>query len=300
MKPSLHLFFAHASPFAPTSNALPAGAPPPPPPSPGGAFGRVDHPFSHLSSPSKQDKSPVFLASPAYSSPPSPSAPVLKKSALDRLARLYSCCILSKLTPEVVTELVLLFKLLSIKSSDVLCGGVYDRRGEGKAALAKYEEVLSILPNGSSCRYLASETLYGIVPLVKVMFMETLTSLNSFAPLSKHCRFVANAVSEALEGSFAPVGFHRDGADDCDGFGGFFAVPFDEQRDSRHHYKSSEEQRVYSEREKARDSFLSLLAKWRGYKGKFDVCNLTKFKENLGAEARALMSKLFMFGNVVW
>ncbi|KDO19257.1 hypothetical protein SPRG_15038 [Saprolegnia parasitica CBS 223.65] len=62
-----------------------------------------------------------------------------------------------------------------------------------------------------------------------------------------------------------------------------FAVPFCEDTDSRLHFRSPAEAVLFSNREKARDAFLSLLRQWQRQRTSIEVCHVASLRNEMAS-----------------
>jgi hypothetical protein len=77
-------------------------------------------------------------------------------------------------------------------------------------------------------------------------------------------------------------------------------LPFNEQRDSRHNYKSRTEQDIYKNREETRDTFLSQLRSFLNVRGRaLDDTHMERAMDRIQVEARLIVNSL-VDANVNW
>ncbi|OQS01692.1 hypothetical protein ACHHYP_00306 [Achlya hypogyna] len=177
------------------------------------------------------------------------------------MALFYSFLLQAQLVPQSAVELQWLFTLLSHESAE-----------------AK-EFALTVF-------YTIPETLelYGIEILQ--LIIDTFSRLHVARSLQVRFLHFIEAYEEARStesqavGTSLPVEVHGNNARD-------FAVPFCEDTDSRLHFRSPAEAVLFSNREKARDSFLALLRQWQKQRQSIDGTS-----SSLDVEMRASLDEV--------
>jgi hypothetical protein len=204
--------------------------------------------------------------------------------ALKNLVAVYSALIDSCLVPSTPLELHLLFRLLVLPS-------------ETKNGLSSKSPLGHILVDNSSCIYFASESircqekiLHGLGPVM----WETLARC---PPLLELVPSVYNECDRLLKAwdrnVMLPSSFKSNQT-------ALLSLPFDEQRDSRHNFRSPEEQLLYMNREASRDAFLYQLRSFLSVRGKvLDASKVEKSLLSIQRSSRSVIEGL-METNHTW
>jgi len=178
--------------------------------------------------------------------------PILKEN-LGRLARLYVSLMLNLLVPSTSMELHLLVRLLAVSDSKVV--PTMDLK-ENTGSLKH----LFVSP--SACRFFAISVFYAITPLVYNLPSEIVTALIECPPFRENMPDLIAALTAARS---AKVNEDLAGTPHSTPM---LSLPFVQQRDSRHNYKTKEELAMFKNREESRDAFLHQLRFFQNTRGK--------------------------------
>lgn len=192
---------------------------------------------------------------------------VAKVHEVQNLMLLYCTLIESFLVPSTAQELQLLLQLLTVGSmkSAATTPGPED---DVKVYFS------SILSSPARCQHFAARSLERLKPIIIGLYGSTvvLPELFQCPPVRLYCPELTTALELAWQQ-------HRTSHPDMDwaaatnhpslttNRAAFYTLPFNAARDSRHHYKTLDEQALYKNREEARDGFLTQLRTFLGLRG---------------------------------
>jgi hypothetical protein len=171
---------------------------------------------------------------------------------LKNLIDTYCTLIRSSLVPSTALELHLLIRLLTLTQ------GTETSSGES--------ELSEILCSTSRCLYFSCQVLRKLAYILRGIGMPLLPELVRCRPFYSQLPELAQEfellieeqAARGLSTSALPVGNQT----------ALLTLPFNQQRDSRHNYKSREEQALYKNREESRDAFLYQLRAFLSVRGK--------------------------------
>ena len=194
------------------------------------------------------------------------------EATLGRLVDIYTTLILHQLVPSVPLELHLLVRLLSlnVNGKGNSMDGVLETGGDGKAAF------WDVFCSPKRCRHFAARVLVRIeTPILSSLGEVILRKLIVLPSFKKNLPEVVGnlqqRISEDRGGSIDRVD-SLDGAVAAMSIAGasntpFLTVPFDEDRDSRHNYRSRDRTMLFNNREESRDKFMFQLRAFQEIRG---------------------------------
>ena len=194
------------------------------------------------------------------------------EATLGRLVDIYTTLILHQLVPSVPLELHLLVRLLSlnVRGKGVSVDGISEVGIDGKAAFG------DVFCSPKSCRNFAARVLVRIeTPVLSSLGEVILRKLIVLPSFKKYLPEVVvnlqHRISEDRGGSLGRVD-SLDGAVAAMSIAGasntpFLTVPFDEDRDSRHNYRSRDRTMLFNNREESRDKFMFQLRAFQEIRG---------------------------------
>ncbi|KAI2500460.1 hypothetical protein MHU86_14005 [Fragilaria crotonensis] len=195
----------------------------------------------------------------------------LPAEMVEHLSELYTSLIINNLVPSTPLELRFLIGLLTVEDSA--------SRTPAKDAIH------NILISPKAVRAFAVQSLTMLQTLLGNLHLQVLSALIECPPV----RELLPELTTELSARFRE---RRESLVTNDiGFGGgiqpILTLPFDENRDSRHNYKSREEAALYRNREESRDAFLYQLRSFQNIRGRvLDTseleASLVKIKRSAG------------------
>jgi hypothetical protein len=182
----------------------------------------------------------------------------IQTAQLCRLARVYVSLIQQLLVPSTAVELHLLIRLLAVSDLKEASTGDF-----------KLKTLKRLFISPRACRQFAMSTLDGIMPLLCKLPLTILTAIIDCPPFRERMPESLETLS-AIRAKRMEV-LVAEGALDIGGgphSTPMLSLPFDQQRDSRHNYKTKEEQAMFKNREESRDAFLYQLRFFQNTRGK--------------------------------
>lgn len=180
---------------------------------------------------------------------------------LNRLAQVYSAIVLSRLVPSTATELHLLVRLLSV--GEELTSGAHIQNNS--------HIFQALFCNAASCRVFSTAALVGVKSVIRNLDLRILTPLVECVLIRKHLPDLTAELSKvAILRREEFLGSDPDSLASITGISQQMAqltLPFEEDRDSRHNYKSREDMMIYKNREESRDAFLYQLRAFQNMRG---------------------------------
>jgi hypothetical protein len=209
---------------------------------------------------------------------------------LERLVEIYVTLIRSMLIPSTPLELHLLLRLLAIDPATCL----RERFEDSSSTVTFFQPIFS---TPERCKVFAALTLSKLKYTLQNMGFPLIKPLLQCGPFLKNCPDLGRDLNLLLEertrqGLRAP--------EDTIGIHAILSLPFEQERDSRHNYRTQAEMAVYKNREQSRDAFLYQLRSYMNEKGKgFQAQDMETAKERLREESRRITSSLFTV-NMPW
>ena len=194
------------------------------------------------------------------------------EATLGRLVDIYSTLILNQLVPSVPLELHLLVRLLSLNEKakgHLSPEDSLDDEGDGGVFFR------DVFCSAKSCRDFAAQVLRKIEnPILSSLGEVILRKLIVLPSFKKNLPEIVGNLkritedrggildkADALEGAVAAMSIS--GASNTP----FLTVPFDEDRDSRHNYRSRDRTMLFNNREESRDKFMFQLRAFQEIRG---------------------------------
>mmetsp|Transcript_2321 Transcript_2321/g.3443 ORF Transcript_2321/g.3443 Transcript_2321/m.3443 type:complete len:1050 (+) Transcript_2321:64-3213(+) len=182
---------------------------------------------------------------------------------IENLSSVYVSLIKNSMVPSTPLELSLLVELLTI--NDV--GPVQNQQNTSQLCLT----------STAACRKFSLKSLPKLKDIVANFPLRLLSAFVSCPPIRENLTDLVGELSVILsKRQSTSTEIER-------GFSGstqpILALPFDQTRDSRHNYKSREEQALYKNREESRDAFLYQLRNFQNIRGK--VLDLAELESSL-------------------
>lgn len=167
---------------------------------------------------------------------------------IERLVMVYVALFQNLLIPSTTLELHLLIRMLSISETQ---RGKQQRPYNDANEEAINTFLRPIFINKDSCRQFAIQALSQLQPVLRNLPVQLLRSLTLCAPFRKHCVALTKDLTAIVEeydrrglsGEFPPeavTGTHA-----------ILTLPFDQERDSRHTYRTQAEIRLYKNRKRS-------------------------------------------------
>lgn len=213
---------------------------------------------------------------------------VIKDEALCNLINVYGTLIEACLVPSTLGELYLILSMMSLPDQAVV-------QNDASVRFA------SILSSSARCSFFGAHTLGRLTRIIKGLGTDFIKQLVLFTPLRSHLPDLAKEYELYLQASSSSVNVvSRTTVIPAANPSALLTRPFDEQRDSRHKFKTVREQRIYKNREETRDGFLYNLRSFINSRGKgFDNGEAERTEQRVQREARATVYAL-MDANVAW
>jgi len=192
------------------------------------------------------------------------------KSLRERAIAVYVEVIQNLLSPSVPLELHLLIRMISVDVSKKFPVGVEASTSDGQRADLKH-----IFSSGLACRRFACEVLSRLKLIVINLGHEIIKSLVALPVLADVLPSLLSDLKLALDRSNDDLMLESSHmvVNDTIHTSLFtskvanFTVPFDENRDSRHNYRSRDQTMLFSNREESRDKFMYQLRAFQEIRG---------------------------------
>ena len=167
---------------------------------------------------------------------------------MERLARLYAALIQSYIVPSVLLEIHFLLRVLYVD--------------ESRAADPTLKGIQRILGSSFRCVHFSCKTFEQLSSILVVLgpVTEKLVKLDRFC---EKVPSVSQKIRVLLQSHSATVSVHITHTSTA-----FLSLPFDDKRDSRHNFRTRDEQELFKNREETRDAFLYQLRSFLNVRGK--------------------------------
>lgn len=200
---------------------------------------------------------------------------------LRRLATIYSTILKANLAPFMLQEIHLLVRLISLNERN---------RSTRKAQLdLPYAEIFQ---SENSCVRFAAQVFTSVERIIICTGDETVRLLATLPGIQRNCPQLHGAlvkIAKADSGLLLESGEKTLGSSNS----AHLTLPFDHGRDSRHNYKSVEQNKLYKEREETRDAFLHQLRTFQDMRGKLmDPEQSHKVKCSIESASRMITSRI--------
>lgn len=209
-----------------------------------------------------------------------------KAEQRNRLARVYATLMHNLLVPSTAIEIHLLVQLLAVS----------DLKNVSATTYVKQSGLKKLLDSPMACRSFAISTLSHIRTKLCNLPLAIVTALVNCPPFKKHLPEVVLALVDTSRRRREQIDL-GDGESDLDLGGGanstpMLSLPFNQQRDSRHNYKTKDESDLFKNREECRDAFLYQLRMFQNTRGK--ILDLSELQTS--AQQIKTASKSFIQG----
>lgn len=219
---------------------------------------------------------------------------VAKKAPEEHLMRLidiYMALIQNLLIPSTALELHLLLRMLMV-DTEVCYKPLFD--------LDAYPFFEAVFCNPIRCKNFAKLALTKLNQVIQNLCTPLVKLFVRCEPFCRACPELAKDLSEVLEERIRHGLLADYSSEAVTGTHAILNIPFEEERDSRHNYRTQAEISVYKNREESRDSFLYELRAFMNVKGKLlKPQEMEKAQERVRQEARNIMNRLLSV-NMVW
>ena len=201
------------------------------------------------------ETSPWALQTPVKEVAPAARTETCKTLPLDmivHLSKLYTTLIISNLVPSTPLELHFLMGLLTIEDS--------------ASRMPSTHAIYTILTSPEAIRKFAVQSLTGLRTLLGNLHLQVLSAFIECPPV----RELLPDLTVELTDRFRERRENLVGKDVAfvGGMQPILTLPFDENRDSRHKFKTREEGLLYKNREESRDAFLYQLRSFQNIRGR--------------------------------
>jgi hypothetical protein len=219
------------------------------------------------------------------------------KEQVQNLVNIYIALIKNMLIPSTPLELHLLIRLLAIDA------GVCTTVNKSKSTTSDGSDMTqvffqSIFSTPDRCKFFASTALCKLKPVIRNLGVPLITAIIQCNLVRMACPGLVEDLKlvQRIRGGLLP----ENAPEDVTGTHAMLSLPFEEERDSRHKYRTQAEMAVYKNREQSRDTFLYQLRAYMNIKGKgFQAQNMEKARGRLQEESRKITNGLFIV-NMPW
>jgi len=227
---------------------------------------------------------------------------------LNRLVGIYTTLILHQLVPSVPLELHLLVRLLSLNTDSGTRNVPFEEADAKESVSAGIIKFRGLFSTTRSCRVFASRALTELeTPVLSSLGHVVLRKLVELPSMKEVLPDVVGSLrrlfdernrvldrAESLEG--AVVGMSITGSSNTP----FLTVPFDENRDSKHNYRSRDRTLLFNNREESRDKFMFQLRAFQEIRGTvLDPAQADVYISDIKVACREMMHGLLP-GNMGW
>lgn len=213
---------------------------------------------------------------------------------LESLVTVYVTLFQNMLVPSTPLELHFLIRLLAIDEGSQISNPNHRNKTEPTPFFQ------SLFSTGRDCHLFAVQTLTKLKSVLLGLPIQVLRKLVQSASVQHHCADLVEELTVLLDK------YQQDGlpmlypTEAITGTRAILSLPFEDKRDSRHHYKTLAEIAVYQNREESRDLFLHELRTFMGSKGKaFRPQDMERSQDRVRQKARDLMNGLLTV-NMMW
>ena len=228
--------------------------------------------------------------------------------SLNRLVGIYTTLILHQLVPSVPLELHLLVRLLSLNTDSGTRTVPFEEADAKESVSAGMIKFRGVFSTTRSCRIFAARALTELeTPVLSSLGQVVLRKLVELPSMKEVLPNVVGSLrrlfdegnrvldrTESLEG--AVVGMSITGASNTP----FLTVPFDENRDSKHNYRSRDRTLLFNNREESRDKFMFQLRAFQEIRGTvLDPAQADVYISDIKVACREMMHGLLP-GNMGW
>jgi hypothetical protein len=211
---------------------------------------------------------------------------------VQRLVDVYIALIKNGLIPSTALELHLLIRLLVVNIE------ACKPQMSNEMSVSPFFEPIFSGPD--RCKRFAQLALTKLNQVLRNLCVPLVKSLVQCEPFRRACPELAEDLSGVLEERIRHGLLADYPSETVTGTHAILSIPFEEERDSRHNYRTQAEVAVYKNREESRDAFLYQLRAFMSVKGKvLRPQEMEKAQERVCQEARNIMNGLLSV-NMVW
>lgn len=216
---------------------------------------------------------------------------VISEAQIERLVVIYSTIIRQQLVPSVSIELHLLARLISVP----------DEAPKASAPKKTGNVFAPVFQSGHSCRNFASRVLVQIRCILLNLGHEVIKPLLVFPPLLNLLPNLVADLRSVVDTGNRELTFETDRTTMVGNTNtAILTLPFDQDRDSRHNYKTREQSALFKNREESRDAFLFQLRAFQDVRGRvLDHGQAERSFVEIRIASREMMLALVP-GNVLW
>ena len=211
-----------------------------------------------------------------------PESLPLDPDRLRRLATIYSTILRANLAPFILQEIHLLVRLISLNEHN---------RSTRKVQLdLPYAEIFQ---SENSCVQFAAQVFTSVERIIIYTGDETVRLLAALPGIQRNCPQLHGTLVKIAKADSALLLESGEKALGSSEKSAHLTLPFDHGRDSRHNYKSAEQNKLYKEREETRDAFLHQLRTFQDMRGKLmDPEQSHKVKCSIESASRMITSRI--------
>lgn len=227
---------------------------------------------------------------------PAVEKPRISSVSLDNLIRVYTHLFRNLLIPSTALELHFLLRLIALQSQQESL----PPRPQTADEAPSQEFFRPLFRTSDCCRKFACQALVALWPTLRSIPPVILSKIVECEPLKSNCEPFRDRLQTQLEEwKRQGVNFDND-TELVTGAHAILTLPFDQERDSRHNYKTQMEITAYKNREESRDAFLYELRAFMSTKGKvLRPQEIERAQDRVRREARSILDKLLSV-NMMW
>jgi len=242
---------------------------------------------------------PTISQSPLQSTVTVRNLPVIPatKTQVDRFVEIYCKLILHNLVPSTILEFHLLLRLVNIVDDAKERPENEKDQTTASPQVGNNYLVLPLAPifdKGTSCRSFAVKALSKLSQVLKQLGMSFLKDLVKSAAFRHQLPDLTTELEEEVKKHTASGGLLLAAEQPSIVSGGtqtaLLNLPFQQERDSRHHYRTRDELALYKNREESRDAFLYQLRSFLNVRGKLlDALQAQKSIQRIRSSSRVVL-----------
>ena len=217
---------------------------------------------------------------------------MLSSRSLDNLVSVYVTLFRNLLVPSTALELHFLLRLIALKTNTL--GQSPEQEDDSSPFLQP------LFDSSKACQAFASRALVALWPTLRNISPILLVQLTECQPLRVHASEFVKLLETQLD-KWRYQGLTIENSTEAvTGTHALLNLPFDQERDSRHNYRSQSEVAAYKNREESRDAFLYELRAFMSTKGTvLRTQEIERAQERVKRESRTIMDNL-MRENMAW
>lgn len=216
------------------------------------------------------------------------------------LVEIYIALIRNMLIPSTPLEIHLLIRLLAIDVDACATAASKNRLSLPEEADSTPIFFQSIFSSPKRCRLFASLAISKLKSVIRNLGVPLMNLIIQCGPIRMACSKFIQDLTLVREEQIRRGLLTESTPEDVTGTHAILSLPFEQDRDSRHNYRTQAEMAIYKNREQSRDAFLYQLRSYMSVKGKgFQAQDMEKAKGRLQEESRNITSSLFA-ENMPW